>query len=129
MTERMTDRPTNTNTRGGAARYSSGKPPWQLLPWDALAVLVQVYQMGSVKYAPRNWEQGLSVDETFGALMRHLTAWHRGEDRDTESGQLHLAHVAWNAITLLAFAVRGRTELDDRPAYGQAEVIEQEDQP
>jgi hypothetical protein len=90
------------------------KAPWHLLPYDALAEVVKVMAYGKAKYAARNWEKGLQHDETFGATMRHLTAWYAGEDVDTESGLLHLAHVAWNALALLAFTVRGRDDLDNR---------------
>lgn len=99
------------------------KMPWRLLPYDALVHVARVMRYGATKYAARNWERGLPYDETFDSLMRHLTAWYLGEDYDGQpccptsdtSGELHLAHVAWNALALLAFTVRGRIDLDDRP--------------
>jgi len=95
-------------------RYNAGKARYDLVPPDALEELVKVYTMGAEKYAPRNWELGLSWSACFASLMRHAWAWMRGEDRDAESGQLHMAHVAWNALTLVAFALRG-DGTDDRP--------------
>ena len=111
-------KPKNTNTKGGAIRYSEGKLPWRLLPWDALREVVRVFQFGTKKYAARNWEKGLSFDETFDSMMRHATDWYEGEEYNKEDGGVHhLAQVAWNALVLLAFCLRGQRELDDRPPY------------
>ena len=108
----------NTNTKGGAIRYSQGKMPWRLLPWDAMHEVVRVFQAGCGKYAPRNWEEGLSFDETFDSMMRHATDWYMGEEWNKKDGNVHhLAQVIWNALVLLAFTLRGRKDLDDRPAY------------
>lgn len=95
-------------------RYNSGKPRWSLLPWDALAAVLNVMELGATKYAPRNWEKGLSWEQTYDALMRHLQAWYARNDRDEEWNQLHLAHAAWNVLVLLAFQLRG-AGTDDRP--------------
>lgn len=97
------------------ARYNGGKLRWHLLPWDAVRTLVDIYEYGATKYAPRNWEKGLSYSETFDSLQRHLLRWYTGEDIDPETGRLHMAHATWNALALLTFVVRGRTDLDDRP--------------
>ena len=103
-------------------RHNAGKAPWHLLPWDGMYHVVRVFAAGAEKYAPRNWEKGLSFEETFASLMRHLLAWYGGVDRDHETGELHLAHAAWNALALLTFTARGRTDLDDRPC-GYALVV------
>ena len=108
----------NTNTKGGAIRYSSKKLPWRLLPWDAMTEVVKVYAWGCLKYDARNWEKGLSFDETYDSMMRHAKAWYLGEERNKDDGNVyHLAQVVWNALALLAFTLRGQKELDDRPAY------------
>lgn len=98
----------------GGSRSNAGKPRWTLLPLDALAAVVEVLEMGARKYAPRNWEKGLSWSETADSLLRHLVTWHRGERFDPESRQPHLAHVACNALFLLAHELRG-IGTDDRP--------------
>lgn len=61
----------------------------------------------------RNWEKGLAWGRLSGALLRHLWAWMRGEERDPESGLPHLAHMACCALMLLASTLRGVGE-DDR---------------
>lgn len=91
-----------------------GKLPWGLLPFDALSEIVGVLQFGADKYAARNWEKGMTWSRPFDALMRHMTAWWQGEDRDPETGYLHLAHAGCCVLFLLAYQRRGVGE-DDRP--------------
>ncbi len=99
------DTPPEQATKG--LRYNAGKVRMDLVPPDALKALAEVYTKGAEKYAARNWEKGLDWSECYGSLLRHANAWNTGEDRDEESGQLHMAHVAWNAMALLTFALRG----------------------
>ena len=109
----------NTEGKGKGIRYSEGKLPFKLVPWDAFVEVVRVYLHGCGKYAPRNWEKGLGFDSTFDSLQRHAIAWYLGEDNDPDSGLMHMAQVAWNALALVAFQLRGRTDLDDRPDFSQ----------
>jgi hypothetical protein len=95
----------------------SGKARFDLLPPDAMDELVRVYTTGAQRYGERNWERGILYGRVFAAAMRHLWAWWRGERLDTESGLPHLAHAAWNCMTLLAYEVRGMDDYDDRPDY------------
>ena len=37
---------------------------------------------------------------------------------------MHMAQVAWNALALLAFQLRGRKDLDDRPKVSAKELAE-----
>lgn len=103
-----------------ALRFNEGKLKWSLLPWDALSVLVRHYMMGAKKYAPRNWEKGMSYTETYEALMRHLQKWYAGEETEVDpvTGEefLHLTAVFWNAAALLTFTIRGMDRFDDRPS-------------
>lgn len=96
-------------------KKDAGKLPYDLLPLDAVEELTKIYQMGANKYAPHSWEQGMRYSRVYAALLRHLFAWWRGEDKDQESGLSHMAHVAWNALALLTYTLRGKTEYDDRP--------------
>lgn len=97
------------------SRKDSGKDPWDLAPWDAIGEVVKVLAFGAQKYAPRNWENGMAWSRCFASLQRHLTAWWQGEDRDPETGILHVAHVACNALFIVAYQLRG-AGLDDRPS-------------
>lgn len=81
---------------------ADGKPRWELIPLDAVEEIVKVYTMGADKYAPNAWK-GIpdAYDRYKAALLRHITAYDRGERLDKESGLSHLAHAAWNAIAIL----------------------------
>lgn len=96
-------------------KHDKGKPRWDLVPYDGLAVFVDVLTLGAAKYSDRNWELGITYSRLFAATMRHLTAWWGGEDLDPDTGRSHLAHAVCDAVFLLTFVRRGRTDLDDRP--------------
>ena len=55
----------------------------------------------------RNWERGYRWSLSVGALRRHLSAWLSGESVDPETGSNHLIAVAWHAIALFIFELRG----------------------
>ena len=94
-------------------KYDTGKARYDLLPAVPLQQLVDIYTFGAGKYADHNWRKGLAWSRVFGALMRHLWAFWRGEDNDPESGLPHLAHAAWGCFTLLEYSnIHGN--LDDR---------------
>lgn len=109
MTEHVEVDP-NTGGRKGTklARFD-------LVPVEAMVELAGVYGRGAEKYEDRNWERGYRFGLSFAAMMRHAWAWWGGEDNDPESGQSHMAHVAWHAFTLMTFRRRG-IGTDDRPA-------------
>lgn len=90
------------------------KAPWHLLPPDALKQIVLVLQFGADKYGDRNWEKGMNWSRPFSALMRHMWAWWRGEDRDPETGLSHLAHAGCCILFLLDYYGRAAGK-DDRP--------------
>lgn len=90
------------------------KARFDLLPPDALWEVVRVYTFGSGKYGDRNWEKGIKWGRVFAAICRHLFSWWRGERCDEETGINHLAHAAWGCLALLAYELRGMSNLDDR---------------
>lgn len=79
----------------------------------ALIELARVYGYGERKYARYNYLKGYKWSLSVDALFRHLFAFLAREDKDPESGLHHMAHVAWHALCLLAFSLRGLGE-DDR---------------
>lgn len=113
----------------GGYRDNGGKIRWDLVPMDAMEELARVYSYGATKYGDRNWEKGLSWMDCYASLMRHLVDWHQGQDFDgtpgeadnKHSGMLTMAHVAWNAMAILAFQIRGEG-VDDRPALNRLGV-------
>lgn len=95
-------------------KADTGKTRYDLIPAEPLELLAQVYTFGAAKYADRGWEQGIKWSRIFAAIMRHLWAWFKGEDKDPESGLPHPVHAAWGCFALLEFG-RTHKELDDRP--------------
>ncbi|MCE2973020.1 MAG: DUF5664 domain-containing protein [Sediminibacterium sp.] len=85
----------------------------ELITPEFIFELSGVLAYGAKKYEDRNWEKGMKWSRPFGALMRHLWAWWRGEDKDPETGFSHLAHAACNVMFLLTFQLRG-SGTDDR---------------
>lgn len=98
---------------GEGAKFDKGKNRYDLIPADALDDLVKVYTYGTIKYDDNNWRNGMKWGRVFGAIMRHLWKFWRGEDLDDESGLPHLAHAAWGCMTLLNFS-KTKKEFDDR---------------
>jgi hypothetical protein len=98
-------------------KFDEGKAPWNLFPWEAAEEVAKVLQYGATKYAPRNWEKGMQGSRLWSAALRHMIAYHSGQDRDPESGLLHLAQAACNLLFLLTYHLRGMDRFDDRPRY------------
>lgn len=108
----MSDEVRATSSTGGQKGRKLAR--FALIPWDALLLIAEHYGTGSLKYADRNWEAGYPWSWSFDALQRHLTAWWQGEDRDAETGSLHIVCAAWHCLALITFQIRGLGE-DDRP--------------
>ncbi len=53
-----------------------------LLPVDVLQETAKVLTDGAQRYGERNWENGMSWNRPYGALLRHLWAWWSGEEYD-----------------------------------------------
>lgn len=103
----------NSNVRGSGARYNSGKPDFSLLPLSTLEDEVRVWMYGEKKYSRDNWKRGMAWSVPFASLLRHLTAWQRGEENDPESGLPHLAHAMCN-LRMLTYYATEYPEGDDR---------------
>ena len=101
-----------------AGRFSENKIRYDLVaPW-AMEQLARVYTYGTIKYDDDNWWKGLSWKKNvLGCVFRHVWAWVRGEVNDKESGLHHLAHAAWNCMTLMEYE-KNRIGRDDRIPYG-----------
>ena len=95
------------------AKFDIGKTRYDLIPAFSLDELAKVYTMGAEKYDDNNWRKGLKWGRIFGAIMRHLWAFWRGERLDSESGLHHLAHAAWGCFTLMEYDIT-HPEYDDR---------------
>jgi hypothetical protein len=92
-----------------------GKPHVSLIPEEVLTALENVLGAGYAKHAnslwddyPRDWM------EHYGAVLRHLMAWHQRGGPDGEFGESHLSHAVARLSFLIASEARGIGK-DDRP--------------
>lgn len=93
-------------------KYDQDKPRMDLLDSYAIEQLALVLGFGAKKYAAHNWRKGLTKTRLIGAALRHLFAYLRGDDTDTETGLSHVAHAMCCCMFLLG--LEHRKELDDR---------------
>lgn len=89
-----------------ADRYNEGKPKWSLIHFGSLVPMIEVLENGAKKYSAENWKKGLDKKEILESLMRHLASLMDGEDRDKESGSLHIAHIMVNAMFYTYFQLK-----------------------
>jgi hypothetical protein len=78
-------------------RFNEGKTRHDLVPAFAQEQYARVLTAGANKYADRNWEKGMDWSTVLASMKRHILAFERGEDYDSETGLLHMAHVMCNA--------------------------------
>ena len=102
---RVTDPVTGGQKGSKLARFD-------LIPWDALWLVAEVFGYGAKKYEDRNWEKGYAWGLSLAALHRHLTRRLQGEIFDDDPNfppntVRHLAQVVWHALVLLTFELRG----------------------
>jgi hypothetical protein len=109
----MVESPIEKALNVGGIKHDNDKLPYYLLPSDAVEEILRVLDFGAKKYAPGNWEKGMLWSRVFSALMRHMWAWWRGENRDPETGLTHLAHAGCCILFLIAYEKR-KTGNDDR---------------
>jgi hypothetical protein len=111
------ERPVNVlnSADGGGLRYNAGKNRIELIPPEWVWALGDVTTQGSKKYAERNWERGMDWSNMVGCMERHLLKFMSGERYDGSkfdikagtTGCHHLAMVAWNALALMSYDLRG----------------------
>lgn len=127
-TEQVEARALAVHNPGQAVRAISGKTRWDWMPWRALEEVALVFTVvqstreqhprGIGKYTPNNWilGQGLSLMGYFRGATSHLFRYFiLRQERDDETGCLHLAHAAWNCLCALETVLQGKG-IDDRPA-------------
>lgn len=103
--------PNGRNPHEPGAKLDQGKPSIYRGVIDyfprAVDAVARISTFGASKYAWKGWE---TVPEGFerysDALVRHLIAEGKGEVLDSDSGLLHAAHAAWNALARLELKLR-----------------------
>lgn len=109
-TTKETD-PLGKNPHEPGAKLDSGKPSvyrglLAYFPRACLAV-AEVSTVGAKKYAWKGWE---TVPDGFNrysdALGRHIVYEHIDGSLDADTGLLHAAHTAWNAMARLELLLK-----------------------
>lgn len=91
------DSGTRTKFDTGAVRDGQvGKGRFDLIPYEAMERLAQVFESGAAKYAERNWEKGIPTHRYMDSGLRHAMK-HLAGRRDED----HLAMAVWNFVCLL----------------------------
>lgn len=89
--------------------FQDDKLRWDLLPLKEIEDIVRVYHAGAKKYGPNRWQ---NLEDGFqrykAAALRHLMEYEKGERVDADTGCLHLAQFAWNAIAMLYLDKHGK---------------------
>jgi len=103
------------------------------IPVRPLEEVARVYGFGAAKYERANWLKGYRWSLSLSALLRHVSAFRRGESLDAESGLHHLAHAAFHLFALMEYERRGlgkddRLFKDDPCGYvaGRERVLDEE---
>ncbi len=91
------------NSKFQGKRYNQGKLRYDLLPPHPIEEIVKVLTKGAEKYGDHNWQKGMEWNKVIASMKRHIAAFEKGEDYDNESGLLHMAHAATNALFLLEY--------------------------
>lgn len=102
------------NVAKGAIKYDGGKSPVFRGAIDyfprAISAVAGISAFGASKYAWKGWE---GVPDGYNrysdAMVRHLIYEAEGEVLDPDSGLLHAAHCAWNALARLELLIRERS--------------------
>lgn len=104
--------PTGRSSHTPGAKLDAGKVPilqgaLEYFP-NALREVAQVSYVGAKKYTWKGWESVPDGINRYGnALARHLLAT---ELYDADTGCLHAAQVAWNALARLELILREQAE-------------------
>lgn len=104
--------PNGKSSTDAGAKMDSGKVMAGTLSDFSLALLeiAKVSTHGIKKYQRGGWQHVPDGKQRYtDALWRHLLA-ERHEQHDNDSGMLHAAHTAWNALARLELMLRWSEE-------------------
>lgn len=91
---------------------TQGKGRYDLITPFGIRRLAIWYELGSQKYADRNWEKGMPYSRYIDSAKRHIDKFIMGmEDED------HLCAAVWNLLSIVHHQELNQTDLDDMPHY------------
>lgn len=98
--------------------FGARKVPFSLLSGRVLAYMAVGMGEGGMKYGGFNWRHAHVLSSVYyDATLRHLLAWHEGQDIDPDSG-LHHVVKAMTSLHVLMDAILIGKWIDDRPIRG-----------
>lgn len=106
-----------------------GKGAFNLLPFQALLEVAQIFEVGAEKYTADNWRLGMSLSEYLNSAMRHTAKAAAGWNDEN-----HAAMACWNMMCFMETREMIRngllpSDLDDvRDWYSEKGVAESFDQ-
>ena len=92
---------------------------FDLLPWDIIMEVAELYGIGARKYDDRNWEKGMSWGRLIRALFSHMAKFLLRRKYDPVDGQRHIISVIWCGIAL-AYYEKHELGTDDRAKVPKA---------
>lgn len=96
----------------------TAKPSLSVVPPVGIYHMAQAMADGEQKYGLMNWrEHRVSSSVYYDAAMRHLMAWHDGENQASDSGVHHLGHAMACLAIILDAESLGQLN-DNRPKAG-----------
>ena len=102
-------------SKDGGNKFDGGKLRVDLIPVESIEGIAEILTHGAAKYSDNNWREGIKFTRVYGAMLRHLLNWYKGEDIDKDSGLRHLDHAACNIAFLQTYAKYEKyDEYDDR---------------
>jgi hypothetical protein len=82
-----------TFATGGQREVKANKGRFDLLPFEPLQRVAQLYERGAALYGARNWQKGIPLSSFLSSAARHLSQLTNGySDED------HAAAVIWNML-------------------------------
>jgi len=106
--------PHGTDPHKSGAKLDAGKNRMGLVldafP-EALLEVGKVGTGGAEKYSDNGWlEVPNGINRYNDAMLRHHFKNAKGDDFDENTGLLHLAHQAWNALAVLELELKRRAK-------------------
>lgn len=102
--------PNGKSSHEAGAKLDAGKARLGLVLLGFARALNEVGRVGTYgacKYSDDGWMQVPDGERRYtDAMLRHLLREAEGEDLDADTGLLHAAHCAWNALARLDLALR-----------------------
>lgn len=106
-----------------AIKHDNKKPPMALIDPEFLEDMADGLAAGEAKYGEDNWRtgDGLRYSQLISASKRHIQAFEKGQEVDTETDLPHLALAACNLMMLASYGYEPHGPgIDDRRFAGAA---------